>query len=192
MLEPEKLCVFHTEVVCGAPSIYLDYARSKLDQRIGVAAQNCYKVPKGAFTGEIRYLNFYGLGIFIIFMKKPISLSKCVSLNFSVVVQQWLKTAASTGWFWGILKDGTFLARAMRFEIIYLYVFLFDCIWLWLLMISIAADWSEGGPLLRKWSVRDRLHWGEAGGERGWNNRGRCVCSDQSHCRLFKKKQLEY
>ncbi|XP_065142073.1 triosephosphate isomerase A [Paramisgurnus dabryanus] len=41
------------EVVCGAPSIYLDYARSKLDQRIGVAAQNCYKVPKGAFTGEI-------------------------------------------------------------------------------------------------------------------------------------------
>ncbi|KAG1946775.1 triosephosphate isomerase [Pimephales promelas] len=44
-----------TEVVCGAPSIYLDYVRSKLDQRIGVAAQNCYKVPKGAFTGEIRY-----------------------------------------------------------------------------------------------------------------------------------------
>ncbi|KAA0710022.1 Triosephosphate isomerase A [Triplophysa tibetana] len=42
-----------TEVVCGAPSIYLDYARSKLDRRIGVAAQNCYKVPKGAFTGEI-------------------------------------------------------------------------------------------------------------------------------------------
>ncbi|KTF87625.1 hypothetical protein cypCar_00035444 [Cyprinus carpio] len=42
-----------TEVVCGAPSIYLDYVRSKLDQRIGVAAQNCYKVPKGAFTGEI-------------------------------------------------------------------------------------------------------------------------------------------
>ncbi|XP_056113767.1 triosephosphate isomerase A [Rhinichthys klamathensis goyatoka] len=41
------------EVVCGAPSIYLDYVRSKLDQRIGVAAQNCYKTPKGAFTGEI-------------------------------------------------------------------------------------------------------------------------------------------
>ncbi|XP_042371979.1 triosephosphate isomerase-like, partial [Plectropomus leopardus] len=42
-----------TEVVCGAPSIYLDFARSKLDPRIGVAAQNCYKVAKGAFTGEI-------------------------------------------------------------------------------------------------------------------------------------------
>ncbi|XP_060915711.1 triosephosphate isomerase [Labrus mixtus] len=43
----------NTEVVCGAPSLYLDFARSSLDPRIGVAAQNCYKVAKGAFTGEI-------------------------------------------------------------------------------------------------------------------------------------------
>lgn len=50
-----SFCLHCLEVVCGAPSIYLDYVRSKLDQRIGVAAQNCYKVPKGAFTGEIRY-----------------------------------------------------------------------------------------------------------------------------------------
>lgn len=42
-----------TEVVCGAPSIYLDFARSGLNPQIGVAAQNCYKVSKGAFTGEI-------------------------------------------------------------------------------------------------------------------------------------------
>ncbi|XP_072281090.1 triosephosphate isomerase [Pyxicephalus adspersus] len=42
-----------TEVVCGAPSIYLDFARQKLDAKIGVSAQNCYKVAKGAFTGEI-------------------------------------------------------------------------------------------------------------------------------------------
>uniref|UniRef100_A0A3B4HCW1 Triosephosphate isomerase n=1 Tax=Pundamilia nyererei TaxID=303518 RepID=A0A3B4HCW1_9CICH len=35
-----------TEVVCGAPSIYLDFVRSKLDSKFGVAAQNCYKVPK--------------------------------------------------------------------------------------------------------------------------------------------------
>nr|XP_057902832.1 triosephosphate isomerase [Doryrhamphus excisus]XP_057902833.1 triosephosphate isomerase [Doryrhamphus excisus]XP_057902834.1 triosephosphate isomerase [Doryrhamphus excisus]XP_057902835.1 triosephosphate isomerase [Doryrhamphus excisus] len=42
-----------TEVVCAAPSIYLDFARSRLDPRVGVAAQNCYKVAKGAFTGEI-------------------------------------------------------------------------------------------------------------------------------------------
>jgi len=34
--------------------IYLDYVRQKLDKKIGVAAQNCYKVEKGAFTGEIR------------------------------------------------------------------------------------------------------------------------------------------
>ncbi len=43
----------NTEVVCGAPSIYLDFVRQKLDEKIGVAAQNCYKVAKGAFTGEI-------------------------------------------------------------------------------------------------------------------------------------------
>ncbi|MEQ2224874.1 triosephosphate isomerase [Ilyodon furcidens] len=42
-----------TEVVCAAPSIYLDFVRSLLDPRIMVAAQNCYKVAKGAFTGEI-------------------------------------------------------------------------------------------------------------------------------------------
>ncbi|XP_051813018.1 triosephosphate isomerase B isoform X4 [Acanthochromis polyacanthus] len=43
----------NVEVVCGAPSIYLDFTRSNLDAKFGVAAQNCYKVPKGAFTGEI-------------------------------------------------------------------------------------------------------------------------------------------
>ncbi|KAK1805396.1 hypothetical protein P4O66_019712 [Electrophorus voltai] len=36
--------VFVGEVVCGAPSIYLDYVRSNLDPKIGVAAQNCYKL----------------------------------------------------------------------------------------------------------------------------------------------------
>ncbi|XP_061912604.1 triosephosphate isomerase [Entelurus aequoreus] len=42
-----------TEVVCAAPSVYLNFVRSHLDPRISVAAQNCYKVAKGAFTGEI-------------------------------------------------------------------------------------------------------------------------------------------
>ncbi|XP_043935538.1 triosephosphate isomerase [Protopterus annectens] len=42
-----------TEVVCGAPAIYIQYAREMLDPKIGVSAQNCYKVAKGAFTGEI-------------------------------------------------------------------------------------------------------------------------------------------
>merc|ERR1712142_523438 len=43
----------NVEVVCGAPAIYLDFTKSHLDAKFGVAAQNCYKVPKGAFTGEI-------------------------------------------------------------------------------------------------------------------------------------------
>ena len=41
-------------MVVAPPAIYLGYTRSKLDARIGVSAQNCYKVEKGAFTGEIR------------------------------------------------------------------------------------------------------------------------------------------
>ncbi len=41
------------DVVVGVPSIYLDYVRQKLSKSIGVAAQNCYKKDKGAFTGEI-------------------------------------------------------------------------------------------------------------------------------------------
>nr|CAG4635015.1 EOG090X0BSC [Alona affinis] len=43
----------NTDLVCGVPPCYLEYARSKLPKSIGVAAQNCYKVAKGAFTGEI-------------------------------------------------------------------------------------------------------------------------------------------
>uniref|UniRef100_A0A674MMK6 Triosephosphate isomerase n=1 Tax=Takifugu rubripes TaxID=31033 RepID=A0A674MMK6_TAKRU len=43
----------NVDVVCGSPSIYLDFVRSKLDAKFGVAAQNCYKTAKGAFTGEI-------------------------------------------------------------------------------------------------------------------------------------------
>lgn len=48
--------LFFSEVVCAPPSIYLDFARSSLDPKIAVAAQNCFKVAKGAFTGEIRYV----------------------------------------------------------------------------------------------------------------------------------------
>lgn len=43
----------NTEVVCGAPAIYLEYAKQTLPAGTKVAAQNCYKVAKGAFTGEI-------------------------------------------------------------------------------------------------------------------------------------------
>ncbi|KAK2713335.1 hypothetical protein QYM36_009261 [Artemia franciscana] len=41
-----------TEVVCAPPTIYLEHVRKTLPSSVGVAAQNCYKVPKGAFTGE--------------------------------------------------------------------------------------------------------------------------------------------
>lgn len=43
----------NTEVVVGCPSIYMEHAISKMPKGVSVAAQNCYKVPSGAFTGEI-------------------------------------------------------------------------------------------------------------------------------------------
>jgi len=42
----------NTEVVVGVPQCYQIYARQKLPSRVGIAAQNCYKAEKGAFTGE--------------------------------------------------------------------------------------------------------------------------------------------
>ncbi|KAJ3659350.1 hypothetical protein Zmor_011040 [Zophobas morio] len=42
-----------TEVIVGVPAIFLDYVRVNLPENIAIAAQNCYKVAKGAFTGEI-------------------------------------------------------------------------------------------------------------------------------------------
>lgn len=41
------------DVVVGVPAIYLDLAQKNLPSNVEVAAQNCYKVNKGAFTGEI-------------------------------------------------------------------------------------------------------------------------------------------
>lgn len=43
----------NTEVVVAVPSVYMDFARANLPKNVNVAAQNCYKEPKGAFTGEI-------------------------------------------------------------------------------------------------------------------------------------------
>lgn len=42
-----------TEVVVSPPSIYLAHVRAQMPPGVGVAAQNCYKAEKGAFTGEI-------------------------------------------------------------------------------------------------------------------------------------------
>ena len=41
------------EVVVGVPDCYLMHVRAKLPANVGVAAQNCYKAAKGAFTGEL-------------------------------------------------------------------------------------------------------------------------------------------
>ena len=63
-----------TDVVLGVPSVYLDYVNSKKPCGVEVAAQNCYKVPSGAFTGELptcdrpdfEALNFSGSKLFFI------------------------------------------------------------------------------------------------------------------------------
>jgi len=43
----------NTEVVVGCPQCYLQHSRQVVPGSIGVAAQNCHKAAKGAFTGEI-------------------------------------------------------------------------------------------------------------------------------------------
>jgi len=44
----------NTEVVVGVPGCYLQYVSDKLSATpLKVAAQNCYKAEKGAFTGEL-------------------------------------------------------------------------------------------------------------------------------------------
>jgi triosephosphate isomerase len=42
-----------TEVVYAPPTAYIDFSRQKLDPKIAVAAQNCYKVTNAAFTRDI-------------------------------------------------------------------------------------------------------------------------------------------
>lgn len=41
-----------TEVVCVPATTYTDFTRQKLDAKIAMTAQNCYKVTNGAFIGE--------------------------------------------------------------------------------------------------------------------------------------------
>jgi len=51
------------EVVCAPPQCYLGYVKSKLSSDVFVAAQNCYKVEKGAFTGEISPAMLQDMGV---------------------------------------------------------------------------------------------------------------------------------
>lgn len=43
----------NVEIVLGCPFVYINFARDLLPCKFNVAGQNCYKVPKGAFTGEV-------------------------------------------------------------------------------------------------------------------------------------------
>ncbi len=54
-----------TEVLVAPPALYLDFVRSKLNKNFHVAAQNCYKAEKGAFTGDIRCVNLFFLYFFV-------------------------------------------------------------------------------------------------------------------------------
>nr|UKO95418.1 triosephosphate isomerase [Demodex canis] len=51
------------EVVCGVPSIYLEYAKNTAPANVAVSAQNCYKVKNGAFTGEISPMMIKDIGV---------------------------------------------------------------------------------------------------------------------------------
>ncbi|CAO3637371.1 unnamed protein product [Cunninghamella blakesleeana] len=52
-----------TEVVVAPPAIYVDRVRAGLKKEIGVAAQNSYVKPSGAYTGEISPEQLKDLGI---------------------------------------------------------------------------------------------------------------------------------
>lgn len=51
------------EVVVGVPAPYLEYTKNLLPPSVAVSAQNCYKVPKGAFTGEISPAMISDIGV---------------------------------------------------------------------------------------------------------------------------------
>ncbi|CAD6192201.1 unnamed protein product [Caenorhabditis auriculariae] len=51
------------DIVVAPPAPYLSYVKSQVKNNIKVAAQNCYKVPKGAFTGEISPAMIKDLGL---------------------------------------------------------------------------------------------------------------------------------
>nr|ABI63547.1 triosephosphate isomerase [Blattella germanica] len=53
----------NVEVVVGIPAIYLESTKNILPSNVAAAAQNCYKVPKGAFTGEISPAMLNDIGI---------------------------------------------------------------------------------------------------------------------------------
>uniref|UniRef100_A0A8R1TZW0 Spliceosome-associated protein CWC27 homolog n=1 Tax=Onchocerca volvulus TaxID=6282 RepID=A0A8R1TZW0_ONCVO len=53
----------NVDVVVAPPAPYLSYVKEKVKSGIQVSAQNCYKVAKGAFTGEISPAMIKDLGL---------------------------------------------------------------------------------------------------------------------------------
>jgi len=53
----------NTDVVVGVPACYMDYCVQKLPSNVAVAAQNCYKASKGAFTGETSTAMIKDIGV---------------------------------------------------------------------------------------------------------------------------------
>ncbi|VIO93018.1 triosephosphate isomerase, putative [Brugia malayi] len=53
----------NVDVVVAPPAPYLSYVKEKVKNGIEVSAQNCYKVEKGAFTGEISPAMIKDLGL---------------------------------------------------------------------------------------------------------------------------------
>lgn len=53
----------NVDVIVAPPAPYLHYVKQKLGHNMLTAAQNCYKVPKGAFTGELSPAMLKDLGL---------------------------------------------------------------------------------------------------------------------------------
>ncbi|XP_037091713.1 triosephosphate isomerase-like [Pollicipes pollicipes] len=53
----------NVDVVVGVPAVYLEYVKARLPEDVQCAAQNCYKEPKGAFTGEISPAMLKDIGV---------------------------------------------------------------------------------------------------------------------------------
>lgn len=54
---------FNVEVVVAPPAPLLSITRQALDKTVGVAAQNCSQIEKGAYTGEVSVSMLKDLGI---------------------------------------------------------------------------------------------------------------------------------
>uniref|UniRef100_H2ZAA8 Triosephosphate isomerase n=1 Tax=Ciona savignyi TaxID=51511 RepID=H2ZAA8_CIOSA len=52
-----------TDVVVAPPTLYLDYVINKITSQVQVASQNCYKVSKGAYTGEVSPAMLTDIGV---------------------------------------------------------------------------------------------------------------------------------